>query len=474
MSKYDIVIIGGGPSGLSAAYECVKHGAKVLVLEQENLVGGLARTIVHGGNRYDVGPHRFFTMNQEINDLFREVCAEDLINVKRLTRIYYDQKFFDYPIKPFNAIKGLGAAKIFPIVSSYALARLGARKDIPITSFEEWAIKSFGTELYKIFFKGYTEKVWGIDCKRISSDWASQRIKGLDMVSAISNALFKKIENRPKTLVDEFMYPRLGAGQLYEKMAEKIRSAGSIVLNNVKVKSILSERGRIKSLRAEDSRGAKYFFEGDFFLSSAPLTEMAEMLSDSCPDSVLDARRKLRYRNHIGVNLEIEGKTFPDNWIYINCSIQKMARISNYKNFSNLMVAREGVSPITVEYFAFPGDGIWQLSDIKLKDLAVAEIERAGLGRRIDVRDYFVVRSQKAYPVLEIGYKQHVDVIRKWLNDWRNLMPMGRGGLFKYNNQDHAMYTGILAARTALGLGHFNPWNVNTDSTYHESGSSHL
>ena len=346
---------------------------------------------------------------------------------------------------------------------------MGPSLGLTISSFEDWAIQSFGYEMYKIFFKGYTEKVWGISCDQISADWASQRIKGLNMMSAISNAVFRSNRNKPKTLVDEFMYPRLGAGQLYEKMATAIRNSGGIVMNNSRVTNMLTEGQRITAVQIVGGDGKQAVFRGRFFLSSAPITETVNMLGSLTPLPVVEAGEKLRYRNHIGVNLEIEGHTFPDNWIYINSDDRKMARIANYKNFSKFMSANESVNPITVEYFTFPGDGLWELDDRTLIKLAMEEIEKAGLGSKVNLLDGFVVRSESAYPMLEIGYKQYVNIIREWLSRLDNLLPIGRTGLFKYNNQDHAIYTGLLASRTALGLGKFDPWNVNTDSSYHES-----
>lgn len=454
---------------MAAALEAVRHGARPLVLERLDKVGGLARTIEHGGNRFDIGPHRFFTLNPEIKQLFIDVCGDDLIKVPRLTRIYYKGIYFNYPLSPFNALFGLGLSTSLAVVASYGVARLRRllHPDPPV-SFEEWIIDRFGRRLYRTFFKTYTEKVWGIPCTRIGADWAEQRIKGLSLTAAVVNALFRPKRKAIKTLVDEFMYPRLGAGQLYEKMQQIVKSGGGAVRTRTEVTRVKRDGFRVLSIDCRDGDGARVSHTGDFYLSSAPLTELVGQLDPPAPPEVLAAAQSLRYRHHIGVNLVVNGPApFADNWIYVHSPDVKMARISDYRNFSQEMAASAESHPLTVEYFCFPDDEIWTSGDADLLKRAIAELATMGIAAAPDC-DGFVVRSEKAYPVIERGFHEKIDTIKAYLDQFENLLPIGRSGMFKYNNQDHAMATGIYATRTALGHGQFDPWRVNIDGVYHE------
>ena len=466
----DVVIVGGGPSGVAAAREAVSHNARVTVVEKLDRVGGLARTLDFKGSKFDIGPHRFFTNNKEVHALFVDTVAEDLVNVPRLTRIFYNNRYFNYPLTPLNALFGVGIVDSFAILGSYAAARARAKlhPKEPET-FEDWTVDRFGRRLYETFFKTYTEKVWGIPCTRIGADWAGQRIKGLSLTTAIMNALFKPRSKKIKTLVDEFVYPKKGAGQLYEKMASIVRTHGSEVLLNSDVRAIRWSGRRVSAIDVRNAQGMSTQIEGRQFLVSAPLTEIIEMMQPAPPSEILEACRKLRYRNHIGVNLLAEGRPFPDNWIYIHSRNVGMARISNYANFSPQMASQPGLSPMTVEYFTSPGDGVWEAPDAALQERAIRELGQMNILQPDAIKGAFVVRSEKAYPVIEIGYERHIALIKAWLDRFENLMPIGRSGMFKYNNQDHAMYTGILACRTALGIGKFDPWLVNIDAEYHEA-----
>lgn len=467
----DLVIVGGGPSGLAAAYEAVGHGAKVSVLERLGVVGGLSRTSVFEGNRFDVGPHRFFTKNQEVHRLFVETMAADLLNVPRLTRIFYNNKYFNYPLTPLNALFGVGLLSSLSILSSYTMTRVGrALGDPPIQNFEDWVVDRFGRRLFETFFKTYTEKVWGIPCAQIGADWAQQRIKGLSLTTAVINALFKpKKKEVVKTLIDEFIYPRLGAGQLYEKMSANVMRTGSRVITGARASRIARDNLQITAVEVEDVSGQCYAVEGRQFLVSAPLTEMIEMMSPEPPSEILAACRALRYRNHVGVNLVVEGRPFPDQWLYVHSKEVRMARIANYANFSPEMAARPGLNPLTIEYFCFRGDDFWDAPDHALIEHAKRELAHMKILQPDQVISGFVVRSDKAYPVIEIGYEDHIATIKRWLDQFQNLLPIGRSGMFKYNNQDHAMATGLLAARTALGVEKYDPWLVNIDAEYHEA-----
>jgi protoporphyrinogen oxidase len=474
--KKTIVITGGGPSGMAAALETVKHGSKAIVLERLDRVGGLARTVELGGSRYDIGPHRFFTMNEEVHRLFVDVGGSDIVRVPRLTRIYYREKYFDYPLTPVNALFGMGILNSAEILASYSISRVRrATGNVKVESFEDWIVDRFGRKLYETFFKTYTEKVWGIPCDQIGADWAAQRIKGLSLTTAVVNALFKPKKKTIKTLVDEFMYPRLGAGMLYEKMRDRITAAGGDVRTRARVVRYLRDGRRITGLDVTSDGGSgTERLGGDFYLSSAPLTEILEMMDPAPPPEVMQAVRGLRYRNHVGVKLEVETSQapFPDNWIYVHSPDVRMARIANYRNFSKEMGRGPQIHPLTVEYFCFPGDDVWNRSDAELVELAKRELAHMKLVRPETVRQGFVIRSEKAYPVIERGFQEKIDVIKRWLDEMENFLPIGRSGMFKYNNQDHAMATGLLATRTALGLGKYDPWLVNIDGEYHEGGEA--
>ena len=333
----DLVIIGGGPSGLAAAYEAVRQGAAVSVFERLDIVGGLSRTIVFEGSRFDIGPHRFYTKNGEVRDIFISLLGEEVVRVSRLTRILNNGCYFDYPLTPLNAMLGVGLTSGIAITASYAAARLrAASAPIPINTFEDWIVDRFGRRLFETFFKGYTEKVWGIPCSEISADWAAQRIKGLTLASALRNAVFKDKRGQIKTLVDKFIYPRLGAGQVYEIMAEAIESLGGEVKTGASVSRLRREGNRVVAARIESGSGS-FETDGRFFLVSAPLTDLVEMMEPKAPEAVRRAVRALRYREHIGVNLIVEGRPFPDNWMYVHSADVALARIANYRNFSPAM-----------------------------------------------------------------------------------------------------------------------------------------
>jgi protoporphyrinogen oxidase len=467
-----LVIVGGGPSGIAAALEATRNGASATVIERLDRVGGLARTIDFQGCRFDVGPHRFFTLNPEVHDLFVDVCGPDVCRVSRLTRIFYNRKYFDYPLTPINALFGMGMGTSLRILASYLAARVrrvATRR--PIVSFEDWIVDRFGRRLFETFFKTYTEKVWGISCRDISADWAAQRIKGLSLLAAVTSVVRPR-RKVIKTLVDEFLYPRRGAGQLYEKMEAMVIAGGGTVLKNAEIVGIERDGFRVTSVLHRGGDGVERSLSGDYYLSSAPLTDLVQQIRPALPDAVLAAARSLRYRNHVGVNLVLRGQSpFPDNWIYVHSPDVRMARISDYRNFSAEMTSAPDIHALTVEYFCFADDDIWTSDDETLTALAMAELRRMGISHGALVGS-FVVRSAKAYPVIEVGCEARIEVIKACLDRFENLLPIGRSGMFKYNNQDHAMATGLYAARTALGKGHFDPWLVNIDGVYLEGGRS--
>ena len=467
---YDLVIIGAGPSGLTAAYELSDSDKKVIILEKKSQVGGLAETKVFGNYRYDIGPHRFFTKNKEVYQLFLEMLGEDAVQVNRKTRILFKNSYFDYPLTPLNALFGLGIGESIVIGFSYIFARIKSYLKISkINNFEDWVVDRFGRKLFNNFFKNYTEKVWGIDCKDIGSDWAAQRIKGLSLSTAIKFALFPNSKKRPKTLVDKFYYPRLGAGMLWEKFEDYVKKQDVEVAKNKKVTGV-SNNGDNFKVTIEDDLGNQTSIDTKNIFFSNPLLEFIDIYDADVPESVITAAKSLNYRNHISVHVTIDKKLFDDNWIYIHSPNLRMARIADFTNFSDEM-SEKGKYPLTLEYFCFEEDEIWNQNNSDIINFALKELRNI-FDEEFNVIHSEVSRNAKAYPVIETGYQEHIDVIKNWLAGLHNITAIGRSGMFKYNNQDHAMATGLYAARTLLGHGNFDPWEVNVDGEYHEELSS--
>ena len=465
-----VVIIGAGPSGLAAAYELALHNMPVVVLEQLSQVGGLSRTVHRDGACFDIGPHRFFSKNPEVFQLWSGLLQEDLLTVPRLTRIFYNNKFFYYPLAPMNALLGVGPVSVAQVFLSYFLTRMRGRiSPIPAISFEDWVVGQFGRRLFEIFFKTYTEKVWGIPCTQIGADWAGQRIKGLSLGTAVLNSVFKPDHGKIKSPLVEFVFPRLGAGMFYERMAEEIERRGGRILLNKRSVGFRHEGGRIRAVIVENSDGTREELEGSAFLASSPLTEGILGMRPEPVAEVLEAARGLRYRSHIGVHFLVEGNPFPDNWIYVHSRDVHLARLANYRNFSAAMAGSSGLTPITAEYFCFAGDRIWSQGEAGFIALAKSELGRMKLIRPEQLHSGFTVRNEKAYPVIELGYENKVAILRNYIAGFKNFHPIGRCGMFKYNNMDHAIVTGLLAARNVLG-GRYDVWSVNIDAEYHESG----
>ncbi len=467
---YDLVIIGAGPAGLTAAYELSDSNKKVLLLEKKIQVGGLAETKVFGEYRYDIGPHRFFTKNKEVYELFLKILGKDAVEVKRKTRILFKNSYFDYPLTPINALFGLGVIESIITGISYISARIKSYLNFSkINNFEDWVVDRFGRKLFNNFFKNYTEKVWGIDCKDIGSDWAAQRIKGLSLSTAIKFALFPNSKKRPKTLVDKFYYPRLGAGMLWEKFEDYIVSKNIEVYKEKAVTSV-KKIGEAFAVTFIDPDRNKTTIETKNIFFSNPLLEFIEIFDADIPESVINSAKSLNYRNHISVHLTIDKKLFDDNWIYIHSPNLKMARIADFTNFSKEM-SKEGTYPLTLEYFCFEEEKIWEQNNQEIIEFALEELKQI-FDDDFSVIHSEVTRNAKAYPVIRTGYQEHIDIIRDWLRSLENITAIGRSGMFKYNNQDHAMATGMFAARTLLGKGEFDPWEVNVDGEYHEEVSN--
>ncbi|MEM8504155.1 MAG: NAD(P)/FAD-dependent oxidoreductase [Cyanobacteria bacterium P01_D01_bin.1] len=464
MSHYPTVVIGAGPAGLTAAYELSKQGVQSITFEQSDKVGGIARTETYKGYRFDIGGHRFFTKVKEVEELWREVLADEFIKVPRLSRIYYDGKFFSYPLEPYDALSNLGVLNSYLILYSYAKAKL---RPHPVEdNLEQWVVNRFGERLYRTFFKTYTEKVWGIPCDQIHAEWAAQRIKGLSLRKAATNALFGT--NNTKTLIKEFDYPILGPGMMWERFEQLLNQRDCPVQLEAKATKIGRTGTRIQSVEIQQA-GKTRSISGEHFVSSMPITTLVRQLDPPAPDAVLAAANGLNYRDFLIVSLIInQDHLFPDNWIYIHSPEFQVGRIQNFKNWSPAMVPEAGKTCLGMEYFCNRDDRVWSMSDSALIELASREVTDLGLISDINlVEDGVIIRQPKAYPVYDEGYRQHLKVIQDFLSTFENLQTVGRNGMHRYNNQDHSMLTGLLAAKNIRGEDH-DLWNVNTERSYHE------
>jgi protoporphyrinogen oxidase len=467
--------MGAGPAGLTAAYELMKHGVRSTVLEADpRFVGGIARTTEVKGYRFDVGGHRFFSKSQEIEDLWTEIMGEEMLVRDRLSRIFYKGKYFDYPLRATNALLNMGPVETVRCMASYAWARVRPVKHPK--NLEEWVRNQFGYRLYSIFFKTYTEKVWGISTKELSADWAAQRIKGLNLKEAIKNAViparFQKGGNAGviKTLIDKFRYPRLGPGQMWERVTAMLEKAGDRVLMGNRVVRVRHDGAGVRSVAVEDMTGTTRDLTGTHFISTLPIRELVEIMEPPLPDFVREAAGKLGYRDFVSIAVVINKENvFPDNWIYIHDPTVKMGRIQNFKNWSPDMVPDPKTTCLGLEYFCFEGDELWNAKDDDLVELARRELDALGMCKPEEVLWGVVVRMPKAYPVYDDTYKQQVAVVRNYLREHMpNLELVGRNGMHHYNNQDHSMMTALLVGKNiALGT-NFDQWKVNTDAEYHE------
>jgi protoporphyrinogen oxidase len=471
-----VTVIGAGPAGLTAAYELLKHGVTSTVLEKDPAyVGGIARTAEHHGFRFDIGGHRFFSKSQEIEDLWTEVLGDEMLYCGRLSRIHYRGKFFAYPLKATNALRNLGLVETVLCMASYARARIRPVKN-PRT-LEQWVSNQFGERLFRIFFKTYTEKVWGMDTSELSADWAAQRISGLNLTEVIRNALLPRRGGgrgkSPKTLVDRFRYPRLGPGQMWETVATILEERGQQVLMGREVTRVKHRAGRVVAITTRDAAGLEEDHTGSDFISTMPMRELVHAIEPPLPAHVVAAADALRYRDFLTVALMIRrADVFPDNWLYIHDPEVKVGRLQNFKTWSADMVPDQSTTCIGLEYFCFEGDGLWTSTDEALIELAGQELELLGICSAAEVFDGAVVRQHKAYPVYDDLYLTNVDVVRKHLAEaMPNLHLVGRNGMHHYNNQDHSMMTALLVARNIATGSHFDQWKVNTDAEYHEEAS---
>ncbi|MDQ3802704.1 MAG: NAD(P)/FAD-dependent oxidoreductase [Acidobacteriota bacterium] len=480
--QLSVAIIGAGPGGLTAAYYLLKHSrgaARVTVLEADpTYVGGISRTVRFKGFHFDIGGHRFFSKSAEVEDLWTEILPEDMLSRPRSSRIFYRRRFFSYPLKASEALLKLGLLESARCVLSYGRARL-----LPVArpkNFEEWVSNRFGRRLFSIFFKTYTEKVWGMSCREISADWAAQRIKGLSLWAAVRHAIFGGLGRASrsrrgqvvKTLIDSFRYPRKGPGMMWEACAEKVRAMGGEVLKGRRVTRCEWDAGRrVWRVTSRGVEGEEQEASVEHLISSAPLRELPSMLTPPLSPRATAAARSLKYRDFLTVVLILRDRNlFSDNWIYIHDPGVKVGRIQNFKSWSPEMVPNPALCCYGLEYFCFEGDGLWASSDEALIELATKELETIGLARAGDVVEGCVVRQPKAYPVYDADYASHVATVREELDErFPTLHLIGRNGMHKYNNQDHAMMTAILSARNILaGERLYDVWRVNQDAEYHE------
>lgn len=465
-SHWPVVIVGAGPAGLTAAWELIRRGIPVTVLEKYHLPGGIARTERYNGYYFDIGGHRFFTKVEQVEKLWHEWMKEDFLLRPRKSRIYYDGKFFDYPLRAFNALFNMGLWRSTLIMLSYIQFKLFPYSEED--TFEQWVTNRFGKRLFEIFFKTYTEKVWGIPTSEIRAEWAAQRIKGLSLLAAIRNAIFKPRGQEIKTLIEEFHYPKRGPGMMWERVVELIAERGGRVIMGADAVAVKCEGGRAVAVEAVVD-GERRFFPAAEVISSAPLTELIAKIDPPPPPEVHASVKHLSYRDFITVVLILDKPDlFPDNWIYVHSPEVKVGRIQNFCNWSPFMVPDPNTSSLGLEYFCTEGDELWNMSDRELLELGQRELEAIGLTRGANVIDGTVVRQLKAYPVYDAVYAEHLAVVKDYLAGLPNLQTVGRNGLHKYNNQDHSMLTAIYAVENMLGLAQHDLWEVNTERSYHE------
>lgn len=475
----DVAIIGAGPAGLTAGYLLTKKGKTVAIIERdETYVGGISRTVEHEGYRFDIGGHRFFSKSRQVVALWDEILPDDFIERPRMSRIYYEGRFYSYPLRAFEALRNLGLLRSLACMLSYLRYRLFPIRQV--NSFEDWTVNQFGRKLYSIFFKTYTEKVWGMPCDEMSADWAAQRIKGLSLWGAAMDGLKRSLHlNRKpndgqavKTLLENFRYPRLGPGMMWEAARDKIIASGrGRVFMGHALERLASDGAGGWRMHAAGPDG-EMVIRAHHAISSAPLRELGRRLHP-LPRTALQASR-LRYRDFLTVALKIRSdELFPDNWIYIHDSKVKVGRVQNFRSWSPEMVPEEGVACVGLEYFCFEGDGLWSMDDAELVALATREVDILGLVSPKRVMGGVVVRQEKAYPVYDEDYAANVAALRRELEEQHpTLHLVGRNGMHRYNNQDHAMMTAMLTVENILaGQRLYDIWCVNEDAEYHEAGA---
>jgi len=461
------LVIGAGPAGLTAALLAVRSGEPTTVLEASSEVGGISRTEVHHGYRYDIGGHRFYTKSEAVTKLWHQVMGADFLRVKRLSRIFFGGRFYSYPLRIFETLNNLGPAESLAIAASYLRWKISPHR--AEETFEHWVTNRFGRRLFRTFFKTYTEKVWGIPCTEIRADWAAQRIKGLSLRSAVTNAIFRR--GNVKSLIEAFDYPRLGPGMMWEKFATAIRAEGGEVHLQRSVTSLRHHDGRVTAVCVRHAAGHEEILHPEHIISSMPLRSLVRQLDPPPPADVLAAANSLKYRDFILVGLVVDKPNlFPDNWIYVHSPAVSVGRIQNFGNWSSEMLPDpERSSSLGMEYFCSVGDPLWSLTDAELIDLATREFHTLNLAAGAHVRHGVVIRQPKAYPVYDADYRRHVATIRDWLAGLHNFESIGRNGQHRYNNQDHSMLTGMFAAQNLQNPNTITDlWDINLERSYYE------
>lgn len=465
-SSKRLIVIGAGPGGLTAGLEATRRGWQVTVLEADSQVGGLAKTVVHDGNAFDIGGHRFFTKFPQVEAWWNSVMGpEGFIEVPRSSRIYYGGKFFRYPLRAGDALRQLGVWRALHILASYAYARLRPRR--PEQTFEDWITNRFGRQLYLRFFRSYTEKVWGIPCAELSADWAAQRIKSFSLAAAIRQSLFGQETTQLTTLIDHFRYPRRGPGELWGRVQHLITQAGGSVRTLHRVQQVVcNASGGFSVVAATGNSTASY--EADAIISTLALPDLLAYLSPKPPADILLAASRLTYRDFASVLMVVNRtQLFSDNWIYIHDPGVRASRLQNYNNWSAAMVRQPNTTCLGMEYHCQRGDDVWERSDDSLITLAKQELATLGFARPQEISSAWVIREPRAYPRYTDNYAEHVRTIATYLATIPGLLTVGRNGMHKYNNQDHSMLTAMLAVDNLAGAAH-DLWAVNADDEYHE------
>lgn len=469
-----VVIIGAGPAGLTAAYHLLtRHGITSTIIESDDVVGGISRTVERDGWRFDIGGHRFFTKVKEVEALWHEILPdEDFLLRPRMSRIYYEGKYYDYPLKAANALRNLGLWRAFLSVLSYLWVRVHPPKDQ--TTLEGWIAARFGWRLYRQFFKTYNEKLWGVPVSSLPADFAAQRIKNLSLFNTAVNAIMPKRNQKDITsLIEEFQYPRYGPGMMWEHCRDLLEDRGCVVLMNQRVVEIRTDDGQAVAVVAEDQTGFRSEYPCDHVVSSMPLSQLLTAVSPTPTDAAVYAAEDLRYRDFLTVALVVpESAGFPDNWIYVHSSDVQVGRIQNFRSWSPYMV-KEGRTCLGLEFFVFEGDATWNKSDDQLIEQGARELGLLGLVDPGKVETGYVVRMPKAYPFYDERYKANVAKIVDWLsNHAPNVHPIGRNGMHRYNNQDHSMLTAMLTADNIATGSRHDVWSVNVEEEYHEESSN--
>lgn len=474
MKNKKVVIMGAGPAGLTAAYELAKNGIKPIIIEKDSLIGGIARTVKYKNYRFDIGGHRFFTKSEEIKNIWNNVLKKDFLIMPRLSRWYFQKKFFEYPIKPLQVVRLFGLESI-KFVLSYLKYRIFPVK--PEISAADWYTNQFGKALADPFFIRYNEKLWGIPCSELSMDFGRQRVRGVSFLGTVTNHLRKTLGIGGKEIasfIDQFYYPKYGPGMMWEEFKRIIEKKGGKFIMESEISEINHRKGKITSVTIKDKKGEKKKILGECFLSSIPLKEIILRLKPTAPKEIIKSANSLKFRAFVTVAVILDKtNVFPDTWIYTHDPGMKCIRIQNFNNWSPHLVGEKGKTCLGFEYTCNFNDNFWNKTEKELVETAIRDLTRTGFAKKEDVIDARVVKLKDVYPVYDLEYKKHVKIIKDYLESTFskisfNIQPIGRGGMHKYNNMDHSMMTALLAAGNILGKGKFDPWQVNVDAEYHE------